>query len=32
MIVISAPLFHKSNFIYKYPPALLAIYTGISTP
>lgn len=22
----------KSNFIYKYPPALLAMYTGISTP
>lgn len=31
-IVISAPLFYKSNFIYKYPPVLLAMYTGISTP
>ena len=32
MIVISAPLFNKSNFIYKYPPTLLVMYTGISTP
>lgn len=31
-IVISAPLFYKSHFIYKYPLSLLALYTGISTP
>lgn len=31
-IAISAPLFYRSNFIYKYPLALPAMYTGISTP
>lgn len=30
-MVISAPLFYKCNFIYKYPLSLLAMYAGIST-